>query len=206
MAIYRMQCSFAADTALPRDRFVITPHFSTPNPWPEMQSLVDDLADRLAAFDQAGANGREVNVRAYDAQSPPPNRPLAEATRARDVAPASRTMREIALCLSFYSEFNEPRRRGRLYLPLFWISGGATVGPRPAAEHIARAAMLPEIFQNLGGTDVDWCVFSRRDNEARPVTNWWIDDEFDVQRRRGLRSTTRTTGTTSEAGGVVPTP
>lgn len=206
MPVYRMQCSFAADSALPRDRFVLTPHFSSVNPFPDMQSLVDDLADALAGFDQQGASGREVNVRAYDAQSEPPNRPLAEATRAQGVAPASRTMREIALCLSFYSQFNEPRRRGRLYLPLFWIAGGSTVGPRPSADHISRAALLPAILQNLGGTDVDWCVFSRRDNQARAVTHWWIDDEFDVQRRRGLRPTGRTTGTTSEGGGVIPTP
>jgi hypothetical protein len=38
-------------------------------------------------------------------------------------------------------------------------------------------------------------VYSRREKVARPVTNYWVDDEWDTVRSRGLRSSTRVTGT-----------
>ena len=34
-------------------------------------------------------------------------------------------------------------------------------------------------------------------NTTYTVTNWYVDDEWDVVRSRGLRATTRTAGTTS---------
>jgi hypothetical protein len=198
MPLYRMQCSLGADSALPRDRVILTPHFATEGLVDDAGQLTADLAAALDGFDQQGAGEREVKVTAYVANDPAPNRPVASTTLNAGEAPASRVMREVALCLSFYSEFNEPRRRGRLYVPYFWASGSQAVPPRPTQADRERVGLLAGIFANLGGTNVDWVVYSRRDNQARSVTHWWVDDEFDVQRRRGLRSTTRTVGTTSE--------
>jgi hypothetical protein len=204
MPLYRMQVSLGADSALPRDRVVMTPHFATEGLVDDAQALTDDLAAALAAFDMAGAAARETKVTAYVADDPAPNRPVASTTLNPQVTPASRTMREVAMCLSFFSEFNEPRRRGRLYVPFFWIASGTSIPPRPDEAHRTRVGQLATIFQELGGANVDWVVYSRADQQARAVTHWWVDDEFDVQRRRGLRSTTRTTGTTSELTVTVP--
>jgi hypothetical protein len=186
-----MQCAFGADTAFPRDRMTITPHFKvtiSPNP----QQLVDDLA---AAFNAYFTSGREVVVKAYNAESlTKPNPPLAQKTLAAGLTPASPGVREVALCLSYYADSNVPRRRGRLYIPAAFIATG-TLPVRPTQTQRDALLQFVNIFKNLGGVDVDWVVWSRADRQAHTITNWYADDEWDTQRRRGLRPTTRSVGT-----------
>lgn len=193
MAIYRLQCVIGADSPNIRDRFVITPHFSVPAVADE-QSLTDDLSTALAAY---FSGGREVRVTAYDAQGTPPVYPVGDTTRNVGTYPISDTVRELALCLSFYSGANRPRRRGRLYVPLAAI-GMTPSGVRPTSTPQNKVGALAPILANLGGVDVDWCVYSRADDQGYPVSNWYVDDEWDIVRTRGLRPTTRITGTTSE--------
>jgi hypothetical protein len=198
MPVYRAQVSFGADTALPRDRFVITPHFRTAILPTEVDQLAEDLATALNGW-LAPFASREISVRFYDAQSPAPNAPLASAVRNANAAPASAVPRELACCLSFYSEFNRGRTRGRLYIPATMCAGQGDMEPRPGVSVRTKVGALVPILTGLGGVDVDWAVYSRADDQARPVTHWFVDDEWDVQRRRGLRSSVRLTGTTTEA-------
>jgi len=197
MPIYRLQCSFGADTAFPRDRFVFTPHFNVSLPGADVQALCDDLAAGLQAWFVAQSSpNREISVKGYDAQGTPPVFPVGDALLNPGDYPASGAARELAICLSFYSERNRPRQRGRLYIPHAFFGSG--VGLRPGAADRGRVGELATIFANLGGTDVDWVVFSRADNAARSVSDWWVDDEWDIIRSRGLRPTTRLAGTVDE--------
>jgi hypothetical protein len=206
MPILRLQVSIGADTAFPRDRFVMTPHFRVGFDVSDLgiggsvdaDALCHDMAVGLSQRFYP-TNGREIEVKAYDAQGSKPVYPIGHALENVGLFPESPTPRELALCLSFYSGRNAPRSRGRLYFPLPCIGGGGALPVRPPAGLRDGMANYAQFFQNLGGTNVDWVVYSRRDNAARPVTNWWCDDEWDVQRRRGFRGTTRSTGTTSEA-------
>lgn len=206
--ILRLAVSFGADSALPRDRFVITPHFRDTNLGPDTglddpgaQGLVDDLAAGLATwFGAVGTQTREVTVKAYDAEKLPPSYPLATAVANPNTYPASAVPREVAVCLSFYNERNIPRHRGRLYIPAPLIYGSGISENRPGAAKRDAVASLVPILTGLGGVDVDWGIWSRRDRAFRPATHFYVDDEFDVVRRRGLRSVNRTVGTTSEAG------
>jgi hypothetical protein len=56
---------------------------------------------------------------------------------------------------------------------------------------------LPDILAGIGGADVDWIVWSRKQKLAHQVTDWFVDDEWDVIRSRGFTPAQRTTGTTS---------
>lgn len=209
MPVIRMQVSVPQDTALPRDRFVMTPHFDAgfglEVGGTDVQALVDDLA---AGFDtwiqQNGIQTREVLVKAYDAENPgtrsAPAPVLAEAIVNPNVIRTSAVPREVAVCLSFFNERNLPRRRGRLYIPAPFLYGSGISETRPGTDKRQLVANLVPLFTGLGGTNVDWCIWSRADQTARPVTHWYVDDEFDAQRRRGHRATTRTLGTTTEAG------
>jgi hypothetical protein len=40
-------------------------------------------------------------------------------------------------------------------------------------------------------------VYSPTTGQTKKVEHWWVDDEWDTQRRRGLRATTRDEGTVS---------
>lgn len=175
---------------------MITPHFNDSGATTDPDGLCNDLANALSAF---FTGAREINVKAYDAQGTVPVFPQGDATVNAGLAPASTAPRELAVCLSFFSERNLPRQRGRLYIPYQLLGGGAPSTARPTLAIRDSVALLVPIFTDLGGADVDWCVYSRRDDTARPVTNWFVDDEWDVIRSRGLRPSDRSAGTTSEA-------
>lgn len=195
MPIWRLNVEAAGDSVLPRDAMTITPHFNDGGVGSDPQGLCDDLCAAMASY---YSPARQIEVTAYDAQGTPPVVPQGYAIANVGVAPASQMPREVAICLSFFSEFNRPRLRGRLYVPAGLIMAASTITGRPTLGHRTKVGELAPILQDLGGLDVDWCVYSRVDDEARAVTDWWVDDEWDTIRSRGLRATTRLTGVTSE--------
>jgi hypothetical protein len=93
---------------------------------------------------------------------------------------------------------NTKRRRGRLYVPFYWLFPASALADRPSLTVRTKVGDLAQVLQDLGGVDIDWSVWSKADGQARAVSNWWVDDEWDTQRRRGLRPTTRVSGSTSE--------
>ena len=195
MPIWRLQASAAADSLFPADNIIITPHFNDQGVGTDPQGLCDDLAAALGAY---YSGPRQVTVKAYDAQGTPPVYPAATAIVNEGLAPATAGVREVAVCLSYYAGFNRPRLRGRLYLCPSIFPTGTTSAARPPSATRIKVGELATILADLGGLDVDWSVFSRVDNVARPVSNWWVDDAWDVQRSRGLRPTVRLQGTVSE--------
>lgn len=197
MAIYRLVTSVAASSNLSRDRVVITPVVNSTIGPGSPQALADEWA---GMFDGWLAQGSvpEIKVQVYDCQKHPHGPALATSI----LHPATQwnpsIPREIALCLSFFSDFNVKRRRGRLYIPAFFFATASDMGVRPTSTHRSKVAALAPLLQDLGAVDDDWSVYSGVDDVARKVTHWFVDDEWDIQRRRGLRPTTRTSGTTNE--------
>lgn len=129
---------------------------------------------------------------------------------------------EVAVCMSFKgataSGQNQRRRRGRVYIgPLRQADTQHNVVPTTLADTIATAgAALRDTAL------VDWCVYSRYTHHAVPVgrdinekdedgdavfpevsdalpssfipvTTVWVDNAWDIQRRRGLKATYRKT-------------
>jgi hypothetical protein len=195
MAIYRAQIGWNIDSALPRDVLLINPHFRDAGVGSDAGILANDLADAINTWDTTST---KLSVRIYDAEAAAPNFPKATATRNEATIASSNWPREVAVCLSYYAGQNVPRRRGRLYVPVGVCGSANTL--RPSSALMQKVGDLAAIFENLGGTDVDWIVWSRASLTARSVTNWWVDDEWDTMRSRGLRSTTRLLGTTQETG------
>lgn len=89
------------------------------------------------------------------------------------------------------------RRRGRIYVgPLnAGVSDGAGANPRPSTgfRDDVTIAARERLAQEADAAGFTWSVWSRADDILRPVTTVWIDNAFDVQRRRGLAPTDRTT-------------
>lgn len=195
MPIYRAQLGVHLDSDLPRDELVITPHFDDHGVGSDPQGLAEDLAAGYAGF--LGGTKR-VTCKLYVATGAPPHYPVGEHEVNPGPAQASSCPREVALCLSFFSERNVPRRRGRVYVPMAALGQNLNT-VRPPGVTMSKVGELAALFADLGGLDVDWVVYSRVDTTARPVTDWYVDDEWDTVRSRGLRPTTRVVGTTSEA-------
>lgn len=198
MPVWRLQLSWQVDTVAPRDQMVITPHFDDHGVTTDPQNLCEDL---VAAVNGIKLHAGELRCKAYDAQGSVPVYPQGDFVVNKGLTSTWSTPREMAVCLSFYATRNIPRHRGRLYIPA-WFAGASTAQQRPTLPLVNMGA-LADAFQQLGGPDVDWAVYSRKDDRAYPVTNWWVDNEWDVMRSRGSVSTQRTLGTTSEASSAA---
>jgi hypothetical protein len=192
MAHNKFVTQFKFDTDFPRDHLICTLNFNHTGPTEDLDGLCSDL---IAVWDTVwlttGATP-PMRVRSYDNEGAPPVFPNGGAELNWGAAAvASASPREVALCLSYYSERNLPRRRGRVYLPMAHEAG---LTNRPSATIRNRAITLGQAFADLGGLDVDWEVWSPTDQAGMSVSNTWCDDEWDTQRRRGLRATTRSLG------------
>jgi hypothetical protein len=195
VAIYKMQCSTWYDSLAPRDAIVINPHFQTVGPLIDEQALCDDMA---TAISEIVGSTHQVQVKMYEVPKPDPNPPVAEKLlNANQSAPAT-VPRELALCLSYYAGTNVKRRRGRLYMPACWGLSSSDLGVRPTSGSMTLVGNRAQRFEDLGGVDVDWVVFSPTNASAHAVTDWWVDNEWDVVRSRGLRADARVVGTTDE--------
>lgn len=193
----RAQCSWQVGSMLPRDVFTIDPCFrdqlgvtDDPLSGGDKQALAEDLATALKAWELAPTN-HQLTVKLYDIEGTKPVRPMATAIRQANAAQQAAYMREIALCLSFYGGQNAPQNRGRLFIPHVKMSNAAP-SVRPSSTERDKVAALVPIFSGLGGPDIDWIVWSPTKRAATKVEHAWVDDEWDVQRRRGDRPTTRT--------------
>jgi hypothetical protein len=195
--VYRAQCAVWHDSLSPKDAMMINPCFRDEGLTSAPQTLANDLA---AVIDGFTLGSQQVRVRMYDVHGGKPNYPKGEKIIGANLAPASTTLREVAVCLSFYSSQNAPKRRGRLYVPYGWLTVGNSVDLRPTNAIRSTVGGLASQLGGLGGIDVDWVVYSETDDAAHSVTDWWVDDEWDIQRRRGLLATTRLKGTTTESG------
>jgi hypothetical protein len=196
MAVYRMALSTWLDSTLPTDAMIITPHFNDHGLTTNPDNLASDLITAWTAWMTPTAQSAQVECKVYDAEAPAPNFPVATKRVRNGVSPASPTNRDVAVCLSFFADVNRPRHRGRVYVPvpLTGVAPSAALVPSTLRTKVGD---LAAVFAALGGADVDWCVWSRVDRVARKVSDWWVDDAWDTQRRRGRRATARTTGTTS---------
>jgi len=182
MSIYRAAIIFPQDSALPRDEVSITPHYFGDNP----SALANALKANLIAFPAVATKPFKVKV--YDAMAAPPSYPLAQAEQT-GTPPATGAPREVCLCLSYYSSFNRPSYRGRLYLPST-IFGGAQ-GTRPSGAQMTAALGFRTVLTTGMPSGTSWTLFSRKLRTSNQVTHCWVDDEWDIQRSRGLRGTTR---------------
>jgi hypothetical protein len=187
MSIFRAQISFPVDGVLPEDAMTITPHYFGD----DAQGLAEALKTNLATFAPIGAT-KPFTIRIYDAEKAPPSYPRATAEQA-GTPPNSTDPRELALCLSYFSTYNRPRYRGRLYIPGVFISGSKVSRPTGAQMQSVLDWRLA-LAENLPSAH-NFVVYSRMDAESYTINNFWVDDEWDIVRSRGRKHTTRVEAT-----------
>ena len=196
MAQYLFQMARTPASNLARDRVVTTFHIDTDlailDPGENgLGGLADDAVDafREAMPNVAGFTGWECRVyRHGGAKNDPPE---ARSSGTYGGTPQGVGPREVALCLSYYADVNIPRRRGRMYLGP-WPA--AQMQERPGEVPTGQLGLLATRLSGLGGVNVQWVQYSPTTGEFHNVTNFWIDDEWDTIRSRGLKATTRALG------------
>ena len=193
MAILKAVVSTFMDTIEPTDALQITPHFDTGGSGATPQGLADELLAAWTTYLPTRVRPTRQRVVVYNAVGAPPNYPLATAEVNPNSAVASTGNRDISLTLSYFSNFNRPRFRGRLYIPMCVLDIAAG-GVQASTTNMQKIGSLATILAGIGA-NTQWVVYSKTDNAARPVTDWWCDNAWDTQRRRGKKASARETGT-----------
>lgn len=144
--------------------------------------------------------GTGHGIKYFDLETPlVPNYPYFEDTWDLASAPSSASLpSEVALCLSMQgprlSGQPQARRRGRVYLgPCF---AGENVNGRPAPTVRTQVCTAAEtLIGNLlsSPTSAQLAIWSPTNGAATVITDGWVDNVWDTQRRRGLQTTAKTT-------------
>jgi hypothetical protein len=204
MADNLVQVSLNHDSALPED--------VTVNTWSIFTATAKDTTAIEAAVNAIQAFYASIQtylsgnlsgagtVKAYDRADVAPRVPWYEDTMGFTPGTAAALPEEVAFCLSFQaaaaSGSPQARRRGRVYLgPLGANAGGnGFAANRPVAAFMTAVAGAADtlLAASNAAADWNWNVWSEVDGLGRPVTNGWVDNAFDTQRRRGLAPTSRT--------------
>lgn len=197
---YKFTVSMPVSTALARDRVTNTFHmehitgglFDT-----DLEAICQDIAAMYQA--RYGHADKEIQVKAYDTDAVP-NYPRADVVVNPGAIWTNNHPREVALCLSFAgSHRGRARERGRLYLCPFLQTTITIDFERPNDPlldwALAFYTTANQSFPDLGGVDWKFGIYSRVEKKFTQAQQAWVNDEWDTQRRRGLRESKRVTAT-----------
>jgi len=214
MPTYRISASLERKSGLPEDRVVNTFYFKD-NVLPPNQEATITAAENAVKDFYNGVTGTNTNVAAYIsniikagavhvlktyvAGLAAPNPPIRESfftllNNNGQPAPA-----DVALCLSYRGSLEQgldpKNRRGRLYIgPLSLGSIQTSANGSDALPNEAlRIAMREAAKRLLDLTSIRWQLWSPTTLNFVDLTHAWIDDQFDTQRRRGVKPTSRLT-------------
>jgi hypothetical protein len=207
MALYKVQCIVPYFTNVPEDVSSNTLWFQSVEPATQAEAITAILAKVVPAY-QAWDSWyspvclNQLRVKIYAMADPEPRKPISESQHTLSVSTGQGAPEECAIVLSYQaakvSGGNQARRRGRIYLGPFAKS--AFQDATTSAFSRVNSATITSIFTGVDilksltiGDDVVWSVFSPTDNQAHFVADGWIDLSPDTQRRRGGRTTGRST-------------
>lgn len=213
MPILRAQVVLPGVSGLPEDVFVNTFHFSSASTGEGAADVIRDHlvelyntvppapGSRSMAGDMSNVISRVANackIKVYDLADAMPRIPIERSwTLGPSLSSAATELpAELAVCASFFAGVNRPRFRGRVYLGPWQllISADAPTQQRAvigSATVASVAAAFRRLIDKTANTQ-NLAVYSTVDNVARIVTGGWVDDAWDIQRRRGQTAQSRT--------------
>lgn len=194
--VYKFQISLPVIDTAPRNRYTNVVHLQHVVGGVDDAGLEQMCADIVNMYQLRYTQQlSEITCKAYDTDAVP-NYPRAQKTvNAGAVWPCT-VNPETALCLSFagHNRGNKSER-GRIYLNPALRAGGTVLGQRPTAADMTFAMKFytepNQSFPDLGGVDWKFGIYSPTYQKFTQSVQAWCNDEWDTQRRRGLRETTR---------------
>ena len=199
--VFAAQQTLIMTSGVTADSVVNTLHFeetSSATAVPEIITYMAGLYDDLLGTISGSVRQNDHPLKIYDLSLPSPNYPISETLYDFPSAPSGATLpHENAICLSFQatrvSGTPQASRRGRIYVGPVDSgavgTGGIVLAAYQTFVNTAGANLLAA--SNAGSTT--WVAYSPTLVAAAPVDNGWVDNAFDTQRRRGTKSTLRST-------------
>jgi len=197
---YAFQISMPVTDTLPRNRISNTIHLQHTVGGlgdPDLEAICNDLVTLWS--NKYGAGSQEILCKAYDTDAKP-NYPRASVIVGQGQPWSCTQPREIALVLSYSGPHRGNKsERGRMYLMPQLLTTGSAMSLRPAAPILDWAlswyAEANESLPDIGGVDWQFGVYSPTYKKFTKSSQAWVNDDWDVQRSRGLRESTRVTST-----------
>lgn len=191
MTLYRCQIQHWISGATSADKWDNTIYVTSAS-----GAAASDIATELQSIFFAASgftiyHGFYGSVTLYDMADakPRPEKAFTTYTPASPSTAASLLPDQVALCLSFYATRNLPRQRGRIYIgPNFNDAGNSNV---PDSGDISALISLATALHGMTHSTLQ--VYSVKNAAPLPVTNFWVDNRWDTQRRRLPKATARTT-------------
>lgn len=199
---------------LAEDRFVNTFHFH--DLITDYSAVAADLRTAVRDFYITTTNGgntlgqhisayvqRDVKVVSYDLEQAAPRVPT-ETLFSLGAAVGSGLPEEVAMCLSYHGEPPvTPRRRGRIYIgPLSNNSSVLEGGTADDPSHPSNTSVGHVVLNAIASAQAlvaasalvgcPWSIRSTRPTvNYVPIVGGYVDNAWDIQRRRGPDSTAR---------------
>jgi len=148
-------------------------------------------------------------TKAYRLTDAKPRSPIVTDTMGVNVSAGQAYPRELAVCLSYKGSYlsGSPRARfrGRVYLGPLKASLGATAGGDVRLAEAQRSIILNAagalLAASTASSTYDWVVYSPTEDPGgsdtsvgKLVAGYWVDNAFDIQRRRGSKPSIRSGG------------
>lgn len=198
MTTYAFQVELPVTDTLPRNRFENRFHLDHVGGITVDTDLEQMCSDIIGLYQTHLGNAtHEVRCKAYDTDAVP-NYPRANVVVNAGSAWTTSVPREICLCLSYCAHYSgNKNERGRMYLPIGLNASMSSYNVRPSQAQLDWAlawyTQSNSSFPDLGGVDWKFGVWSTTLKKFTQSTQAWVNDDWDVQRRRGLRESTRVT-------------
>lgn len=157
-------------------------------------AFLDTFYSSLGSMLSASIDASNIDLKIYEAWQPVPRVPvyintLTPLTKGGTAAPP-----ELAMVLSFQGApavgVPQARRRNRIFFgPLGFVSSGSLV------PFVQQANLRNAGLALLNATQADpewtWVAASSTYDTVTPVVSGWVDNAWDIQRRRGWDATER---------------
>jgi hypothetical protein len=209
--LYSFQWSWQARSERPEDVITNTFHFVNTDTVSDYDN-VRDILQNFYTVEAEGSVGSIVSymssaaitgawtLKAYALQDPKPRQPVIMWQGQGNPAQDPPLPSEVALVQSFQADIESgeipARRRNRVYLGPF-TEGANGTGGRPTDNLVQTMLFQGKqmIAESLASVRWTWVAYSPTTDEANPITNGWVDNAWDTQRRRGLYYSQRGTYT-----------
>nr|CRY96824.1 hypothetical protein [uncultured prokaryote] len=200
MASIYAQVILKLASAIPADYSTNTFSFEMTNSGTNIDAVTLNLKDfyssLVSTFLPATVSQNGHIVKWYLHGGPPPNYPQAETGFNLATAPSGTGLpSEVAVALSFQGDRipgqEQRRRMGRVFIGPLRESTSTSARPAAAAKTALANAGEQLMTDVLADSDGYWAVYSKVNGSSTEVTNGWVDDAFDIQRRRGLAVTSK---------------
>ena len=200
--LYAFQWSWQAASERPEDAITNTFHFRNTDVYEDIDNVRDMLVNfytveapdagfRIDEWMATTTVTGNWTLKAYALEDPKPRVPVQVWTGTADPTATAGLPAEVALVLSFQADLEsgevQARRRNRVYLGPFGTNANDAIG-RPLGDLVQTMLFAGKqlILEANASFRWSWVTYSPTADEAHTVTNGWVDNAWDTQRRRGL--------------------